>query len=90
MIADLMQLRTVVDGLLRSPTDTGADHQQPIDTEGTGATVPELSSHSAASEPVHAAQPGSARRTRRSSGADHHQSNRTIAVERTTGTVTNK
>jgi len=35
-----MQVRTVVDGLLRSLSATGSDTQQPRDMEGTGATVP--------------------------------------------------
>src|SRR5208283_571767 len=39
-IANLMQVRTVVDGLLRSLSATGSDTQQPRDMEGTGATVP--------------------------------------------------
>lgn len=81
-ITDLLQLRAVVDGLLRSPAEAGAGHQQPIGTEGTGAIDPELPSDPTAGEPVDPAHRGTACRTRRRAGADHHQSRRQGARER--------
>ncbi|MEA2769316.1 MAG: hypothetical protein QOD93_2278, partial [Acetobacteraceae bacterium] len=72
-ITDLLRMRTVIDGLLRSLSATAPDNQQRLDSEGTGATVPELP------DPVstrNTAQPTRANATRRSCPhprRDHHQ-----------------
>ena len=73
-ITDLLRMRTVIDGLLRSLSATAPDNQQRIfDLEDTGATVPELP------DPVstrNTAQPTRANATRRSCPhprRDHHQ-----------------
>jgi hypothetical protein len=56
--ANLMQMRTVVDGLLRCLSGTGTDNQQRLDTEGTGATDPEIPDPAASSNPARPARPG--------------------------------
>src|SRR5271169_372760 len=73
-IADLIRLRSVIDGLLRCPSGTGADNQQPLGTEGTGATVPELPDPAATRNAARAARTGATRRT--CPGPDHHQGGR--------------
>jgi hypothetical protein len=50
-IADLMQMRTVVDGLLGCLSSTAPDNQQRLDTEGTGATDPEIRDPAATRDP---------------------------------------
>ena len=53
-----MQMRTVLDGLLRCLSGTGTDNQQRLDTEGTGATDPEIPDQPQAATPLDRLEPG--------------------------------
>ena len=72
-IANLMQMRTVVDSLLRCLSGTGTDNQQRLDTEGTGATDPEIPDPAATRNPARPARTRAARQSRPDPRRDHCQ-----------------
>ena len=72
-IASLMQVRTVVDALLRGLSATGSDHQQQRDMEGSGATVPELPDPAAIRNPARPTRTGATSRSCSGPRRPHHQ-----------------
>ena len=72
-ITDLMQVRTVVDGLLQCLSATAPDNQQRLDTEGTGATVPELPDAATTRNTAQPTRAGATRRSCPDPRRDHHQ-----------------
>ena len=72
-IANLMRMRTVVDGLLRCLSGTGTANQQRLDTEGTGATDLEILDPAAPRNPARPARTRTARRTCPDLRRDHCQ-----------------
>ena len=72
-IADLMQVRTVVDALLRGLSATGSDTQQQSDMEGSGATVPELPDPAAIRNPARPTRTGATSRGCPGPRRAHHQ-----------------